>query len=526
MKVCYLWVEKFRNLENFEINLSSEHDFHYEKSTHSISRVNKNKLPSNFFYDGISDVSAFIGENGSGKSNCIEFICMVLKGGKSRVKSNFIIITEDNGHYTSYQKLSKNITAALSDFEVTNIEYERGINGINVIYFSNISDDRHQNFDKSVSNISVNSKDHQSTKFLNQISFISSSRFKKLEIEPPEHLLIKVKYFSNGIGYIHNDLAKDTLSSFTKLLRSKTKELSLQSQLSTTIRFSIIFKLLRALVSAENKRKTYDFIVKNFNFSDRERTESVTYRLLDACMNFTICKNLYETSEMNLILEMLEMNKVELMENEDSSGLTINFLINYNNLNNRNFIDRLVNVFDSDGFLSFKWSGLSSGHTAYLTLFSSIYNELKRTRNDSIILIDEGDLYLHPKWQIEFFEKLLTVLPNLSTGNIQLVLTSHSPFLLSDLPNQCITLLKSDGKITRSVKFEQMTFGANLYELYSEVFFIGDKRTGAFAHKKIENLLFDIEKSKNIMHMISKIKPFKEIVGDKIIRHHLQGIDK
>ncbi|WP_445945501.1 AAA family ATPase [Shewanella sp.] len=523
MKVCYLWVEKFRNLENFEINLSSEYEFHYEKSIHSISRVKKNKLPKNFFYNGISDVSAFIGENGSGKSNCIEFICMALKGGKSRVKSNFIIITEDDGYYTAYQKFSKNTMAALSDFEVTKEEYDRSINGINVIYFSNISDDRYQKFDKSVSNISVNSKHHQENKFSNQISFIKSNRFKSLEIEVPEYLLIKVKYYSTVAEYINSDMVNEKLSLFIKLLRSKTKELSLQSQFSVTIKFALIFRLLKEIATAEKKKDSHAFIVKNFQFADRERTEAASYRIFESCINHPACKNLKIKDEIDLILERLDKNDFKLMENEESSGLTINFLVKYNDSFNRLFIDTLVDVFDSDKFLSFNWSGLSSGHTAYLTLFSSIYSELKRTRNDAIILIDEGDLYLHPKWQIEFFEKLLTVLPNLSTGNIQLVLTSHSPFLLSDLPNQCITILKSEGVKTNSIKLSQMTFGANLYELYSEVFFIGNKRTGTFAQKKIENLLSVIDKSKGSRNLISEVSSYQRIIGDKIINHHLNG---
>lgn len=165
MKICYIWVKKFRNLENFGISLSSEHEFHYEMSTHSISRVDKNKLPDNFFYDGIIDVSALIGENGSGKSNCIELICMVLKGGKSRVKSDFIIITEDNGYFTTHQNFSNSTPAAYNNFEATNERYDRSISGINVIYFSNISDDRQLNFEKSVSNISINQKDRTCISF-------------------------------------------------------------------------------------------------------------------------------------------------------------------------------------------------------------------------------------------------------------------------------------------------------------------------------------------------------------------------
>jgi predicted ATP-binding protein involved in virulence len=526
MKVCYLWVEKFRNLENFEINLSSEHDFHYNKLTHTISRKNKNKLPDNFFYDGISDVAAFIGENGSGKSNCIEFICMVLKSGKTRVKSDFIIITEDDGYYTSHQKFNKKRFAASSDFEVTNEIYERGLNGINVIYFSNVSDDRQLNFHKSISNISINSKDYQSFKFSNQLSFMKSDRFKSLEIEQPEYLKIEIKYYSTGVGYIEDESTKEKLVRFTRLLKNKIRGLSLQSQFSEAIKYAIIFKLLRMMISELSEDLFNDFIIKNLYFEEKERTEIVSNRILSACINHPACKQIQKKSAMFFILEKLEYNELALLDEETRAGSSINFLINYNNTENKAFVDKIVDFFDGEYLIRFAWWGLSSGHAAYLTLFSSIYCELKRTRNDAIILIDEGDLYLHPKWQIEFFEKLVTVLPNLSSGDIQLVLTSHSPFLLSDLPSQCITILKTDNYLTKPIQFKSMTFGANLYELYSDIFFIGNKRTGTFAQKKIEDLLNEADKSKNSTNLNEKIKLYKNIIGDKIINHNLSEILK
>ncbi|MEO3736284.1 AAA family ATPase [Shewanella baltica] len=527
MKVCYLWVEKFRNLENFGINLSSEHEFHYEKSTHSIRRINKNKLPDNFFYNGISDVSAFIGENGSGKSNCIEFICMVLKGGKSRVKSDFIIITEDNGYYTSHQKFSNKTSAASNNFEATNERYDRGLNGINVIYFSNVSDDRQLNFEKSVSNISINSRDHQTLKFSNQISFIKSDRFKKLEIEQPDYLLIEVKYYSIGVGYVDNKLIKEKLTLFTRLLKRKIKELSLSSQFSTSIKFSIIFKLLKMIIANSQEQSSHKLVTENFLFEERERTEHASKRIFEACINHPACQHLSNNYDINFIIKKLENNEFEILDDEiKKPGVAINFLIDYNDNRNKDFIDKLVVLFDKEYLVRFAWWGLSSGHTAYLTLFSSIYCELKRTRNDAIVLIDEGDLYLHPKWQIEFFEKLVTVLPSLSTGSIQLVLTSHSPFLLSDLPSQCITILKAENNRAKSIKIQtkSMTFGANLYELYSDIFFLGGKRTGSFAQKKIEFLLKEIDAPNRSPNIKVEVEYYKKIIGDKIINHNLTEI--
>jgi len=53
-----------------------------------------------------------------------------------------------------------------------------------------------------------------------------------------------------------------------------------------------------------------------------------------------------------------------------------------------------------------------------------------------IVLIDEIDLHLHPKWQRRILPKLMDLFPN-----VQFVVTTHSPFVVqSVLPQNCIRL--------------------------------------------------------------------------------------
>ena len=57
-------------------------------------------------------------------------------------------------------------------------------------------------------------------------------------------------------------------------------------------------------------------------------------------------------------------------------------------------------------------------------------------QGEGIVLIDEVDLHLHPKWQMEIVNKLRTIFPN-----CQFFLSSHSPHVLSDLTSRQIFLL-------------------------------------------------------------------------------------
>ncbi|MDP3009394.1 MAG: AAA family ATPase [Methylococcales bacterium] len=62
---------------------------------------------------------------------------------------------------------------------------------------------------------------------------------------------------------------------------------------------------------------------------------------------------------------------------------------------------------------------------------------------EGIILIDEVDMHLHPKWQRIIIGRLNTTFPN-----CQFILTTHSPIVISEIPNLlCYSL--NDGKLEK-----------------------------------------------------------------------------
>jgi len=81
---------------------------------------------------------------------------------------------------------------------------------------------------------------------------------------------------------------------------------------------------------------------------------------------------------------------------------------------------------------------LSSGESSLLNIFASIlmdYDKQPRSKKEfslkditGIVLIDEADLHLHIKLQVEVFPKLLKLFPN-----IQFIITTQSPFLVYGL---------------------------------------------------------------------------------------------
>mgnify|MGYP006943733145 CR=1 FL=1 len=81
--------------------------------------------------------------------------------------------------------------------------------------------------------------------------------------------------------------------------------------------------------------------------------------------------------------------------------------------------------------------------------------------------------------------KLLNLLDRLEFNHgtyINLILTTHSPFLLSDIPDKHILYM------TDKDRPEGKTFGSNIYDLLNQQFFMDDT-IGQFASDKINELI-------------------------------------
>ena len=101
------------------------------------------------------------------------------------------------------------------------------------------------------------------------------------------------------------------------------------------------------------------------------------------------------------------------------------------------------------------WSEISDGYRVFVALVADIarravmLNEIDGVdapaRVEGVVLIDELDLHLHPRWQRVALPGLRRAFPKL-----QLVVTTHSPQILSSAENRQVRRL-SDGKIDRAL---------------------------------------------------------------------------
>lgn len=92
-------------------------------------------------------------------------------------------------------------------------------------------------------------------------------------------------------------------------------------------------------------------------------------------------------------------------------------------------------IFENDLRDNIKLDELSTGEQQlFIRALSLKLMDLK----DSVILIDEPELSLHPNWQ----NHILRVYKNIANqGNNQLIVATHSPQIISSTPNQSLRIL-------------------------------------------------------------------------------------
>ena len=90
-------------------------------------------------------------------------------------------------------------------------------------------------------------------------------------------------------------------------------------------------------------------------------------------------------------------------------------------------------------------------------------------------MIDEVELYSHPEFQRRFISDFVSLLNDLQIkreliNSVNLIIATHSPFLLSDVPNENVVRLENGKILDGDAKFK--TFCSNIYELLANSFFM------------------------------------------------------
>ncbi|MCH5258754.1 MAG: AAA family ATPase [Lachnospiraceae bacterium] len=172
--------------------------------------------------------------------------------------------------------------------------------------------------------------------------------------------------------------------------------------------------------------------------------------------------------------------------------------------------------------LIFRWKPTSSGEVAIANLFAylddAIQNlKIKESNQNVLLILDELDCYLHPKWQQYIVNIIFDRLQEYTKCMFQVVITSHSPIILSDICNG--NILKLD-KLEAKLETKK-TFGADISHLYYDSFFMDEGDIGDFAKQKIRYAIEELKKER--LTEEEKILFIIENIGQDIVREKLRG---
>lgn len=132
---------------------------------------------------------------------------------------------------------------------------------------------------------------------------------------------------------------------------------------------------------------------------------------------------------------------------------------------------------------------------------------------------------------IPYFFESLEVKPKL-----QIIITTHDPLTLSDLPINNVVFLYKDEGFCRIMSNDdqnkiQKTFGANITDLLAHSFFVEDGLIGDFSKSKIKEVIEWINESKNLTDKFKSTPKFKaqldyyksvvNLIDEKIVKMKL-----
>lgn len=248
------------------------------------------------------------------------------------------------------------------------------------------------------------------------------------------------------------------------------------------------------------------------------------YQITDF-INFSIkaMQLLWKTSD------HLEVDNNSFIIDFSSETKEINdFLMGYKKLLHCNKINsKGIVVFPEDN-LFFKLHELSSTGEENLIQFLGQLIELisNAESGNHIILIDEIDESFHPSWSNKMVQLLGlcctyfldTASPSYQNATFQFIITTHSPFILSDIKNHNVISLKEyNGKV---ISKQVDTFAKNIQRIIYEEMETSDIY-GSFAQSKLNKIINILNQPTISPTLIEQTKIEIQTINEPIIRNKL-----
>ncbi|APB72489.1 AAA family ATPase [Paenibacillus polymyxa] len=619
MKLLYMYVESLGDIfSDIFFNFSSEYIVEYDKAYNRILIKSNPKYFKNFYGKSISDITAIVGKNGSGKSSILEIVgreirerieLLKIEGGEIKDRYFMIFHVEKNIFYfegvgivqieniIDRENISQENSDIVRSFYFRN--NDEGIYTIDKIYEREIKD-RIIYIRDDLIRSSSNSHILFNPSYAEFIPRVTGSVFSWVDwyniyldlfqeniIQSPNiHILFQTSDYLKNLndGFFIPSMRKSSGERIGGML-------VVEEELMEDFFSRMFYLLLNSIVVSGDTLLT-DEQTDELHTINRKYHEKITYSLNDYLEIFeeysgVFKKKNYAYSEEVVLIENYIMHvkeyfqalyqvKDHILPGVDEFKLVVPSSYKVDNIINffycltklRDFImyhfkydRRNKDVFDEDE-LNTRYSGqqieirmpfyiervqLSTGEKKILELLSIIVHEIYETtvnqriglmnhkiRKNIIILIDEIESTMHLEWSRNLINYVVSyldemILPDyfsymkyIEVGvSVQLIMTTHSPFLLSDLNKDSIIALEFvEGKVHKRESIK--AFAQNIQRVMNNEFFIKDCY-GAFAQNKINQIIKLCNKEERLSKgEKKKIRYVIEEIGEPILRKKLE----
>lgn len=473
--------------------------------------TNHLSILENFEWKSDKSINVFIGENGSGKSTLLRHLIEIFKSSYEYfVEENKNTVTPYFDFYIKYEAIVNNT--------IDTFEYETNYVAIELIGDRN---------DKKYWNLKINNSKYSQDEILKKFGFKSIF---------PENLItyyagwdssIKAQFLDVETRYKENALGNyKGLNTSNKLDTAFSTIDNLPLINIDKIHFNI---LLSVLFSFEFNSRVDSFLISKFNIVKEEKSTIAVHINKPQENYYTNDKSNFWGARgeiANFLLMLREFSSNFAGEEETKKGkvfifdtnswyrlkdyyLTEKRLYSYLHLLNSSGFLGNIQVFFTKDSKSISNFHLSEGEQQLLTIFA-IKEVLVQT--NSLVILDEPDTFLHPKWQERFITELEEDLQFNRSEDLpfhnepNFFITTHSLNLLnnSSTDNTSVTILKN-GKVLTSVNnFYGRTIRSINYDL------MGVTERPSEVIKKINELFNnieneDIKSSEKLLHILIDI---------------------
>lgn len=491
----YIYLNNYRGIE--KQHLSFDHKYYYDEKENFIKLNDSNNLQiDNFYNENIYSLSCVVGKNGTGKTSVLDFlrkfffrIINLMEGDRLKVEGNIVKLEEDLtfGNDTLKKNTDFLVIFTFNNkcYILTNMEEVQYAENKILPYYTGLLGKRNDN---------------------SKIIYFSNM----IDVNDPRLFDIGQ---SRKINNIDSDIKEDELKSLQSFRNSDYSEnLSFIKRQNMAMRLKNNDKSSKINLTRSNLKGG----AGNKQNNEKTLNNDFIYQMifLDAHSNGELIKwfgNKFDKNE-------LSWNSIE-KGSEDEEIFKVYFQGNLKEILAKENKDKYKK--ERELFIEVAYSPeskvehFSSGQYAKISFLSKLYWCLKgydeyhekiegffgpnvlhvqdtlQENDTAIIVIDEGELYYHPEWQRTYISTLNDVIKGCDKKfQLQIVMTTNSPFIISDIRRKDITYLPCYHNEARC-----LTFGQNIHTLLKSNFFM-EYTIGEFARQQIEFIIEQIKKQK------------------------------